>query len=97
MSVFVNFSVQAAPQSGGIVERLYIHKSGLVLFRLGKSSDLPESCSDITWPYQFNTTDTIGKEWLSLLLTAKSKGESLNIGYIPQAGTTRCKIEYLYQ
>jgi hypothetical protein len=95
--VFFNISVQAAPQSVGKVERLYIHKDGLVLLRLGKASDLPEACSDVNWPYQFNTTDITGKEWLSLLLTAKSKGESVNIGYIPQEGTTRCKIMYLYQ
>lgn len=87
----------AAPQSGGKVERLYINKAGTVLFRIGSPNALPDSCSDVNWPYEFKTTDTVGKEWLSLLLTAKAKDETINIGYIPQAGTTRCKVDYLFQ
>jgi len=97
MAILFNIPVQAAQQSHGMVERLYIRGDGVVLLRLGKSADLPADCSDPNWPYEFKTTDTTGKEWLSLLLTAKSKGEGLSIGYIPQAGTTRCKVYYLYQ
>ena len=87
----------SAPQSGGKVERLYINNSGTVLIRIGSTNNLPDDCSDLNWPYEFKTTDTVGKEWLSLLLTAKAKGESVNVGYIPQEGTTRCKIAYLFQ
>ena len=87
----------AAPQSGGKVERLYISDTGQVLFRLGATNKLPADCSDLNWPYEFKTTDVVGKEWLSLLLTVKAQGQSINIGYIPQTGSSRCKVAYLFQ
>ena len=63
------------------------------VFKLGKSSDLPEPCRDVNWRINLIPRTQQAKNGYLY----KSKGESLNIGYIAQAGTTRCKIECLYQ
>lgn len=84
----------AAPESRGKVSKLYVKEDGVVLFRLGETSNLPEDCTN-SWPYMFNTTDTVGKEWLSMLLAARATGDSLNIGYRKSSGD-RCGVVYLY-
>lgn len=96
LSIFGISVVQAAPQSSGKVERLYVRYDGYVLFKLGDSSNLPAECNDTNWPYQFNTSDAAGKEWYSMLLAYKTTGESLNIGFDPVAGSNRCNVVYLY-
>ncbi|WP_045860279.1 hypothetical protein [Teredinibacter purpureus] len=85
----------AAPQSGGKVTKLYVREDAVVLFKLGDTVSLPEGCSDSSWPYTFNTTDTVGKEWLSMLLAARATGEPLNIGYKEGDGN-RCGVVYLH-
>ncbi|KZY44293.1 hypothetical protein A3732_12645 [Oleiphilus sp. HI0050] len=89
--------LNAAPQSAGEVERIYVNSGGLVLFRLGKAVDLPADCSDVNWPYEFSVDDKSAKEWYALLLAAKAQGQSVRIGYYAQEGKTRCKVAYLYQ
>ena len=86
----------AGPTSSGQVERFYINHTGLVLFRLGASANLPAECSNVNWPYMFNTDDKVGKEWVSMLLAARATKEIVKIGYGSIESSDQCSVIYLY-
>jgi hypothetical protein len=94
--IFSSSQSFAAPASLGQVERFYINQSGLVLFRLGASANLPTECSNVNWPYMFNTDDKVGKEWVSMLLAARATKEIVKIGYGPIEDSDQCSVIYLY-
>jgi hypothetical protein len=91
--IFGFSSVSAAPGVGGKVTALYIKKDGLVLFKIGENP--PSVCADNKWPFKFYMQDTAAKEWVSMLLAARTSGQTIKVGYSPTDGS-RCAPVYIY-
>ena len=93
MIFFVGFT-QAAPEYNAKVRGFYVNSSKLVLVKL--DIDTPE-CGNTNWPFQFSVDSLVAKEWISMLLMAKSTKEKIIVGYTanPTAGG-RCSVEYFY-
>ncbi len=82
----------AAPAVKGQVDALYVNSSGTVLFRVATP---PSACNDSTWPFQFSMDDKVAKEWMSMLLAARTAKQDIIIGYFERS-SGRCDIAYVY-
>jgi hypothetical protein len=88
-----SFVSVAATEIANTVEKLYINKSGTVLFKLGVES--PSECVDSNWSFGFKITDTSGPEWFQMLHEAKLQGKTIGLGY-EENSPSRCTVSYIY-
>jgi len=84
----------SAPQYSGKVKGFYVNNDELVLVKLDIST--PE-CGNTNWPFEFSASSPVAKEWVSMLLMAKSSQTKINVGYTANTATGgRCSIAYFY-
>lgn len=89
-----SFFVGAAEYHGKI-NGLYVSQNGLVLLAVDNGISKPD-CNDPTWDFTFQLDSPVGQTWMSFILTAKTTGKDIKVGYTPNADS-RCGVNYLYQ
>jgi hypothetical protein len=88
-------SVQAATEYQGLVNGVYVNSSGTVLLAVDNGTSRPD-CKAGSWDFTFALGSQVGEAWLSLILTAKTTGKTIKVGYGPNT-EAKCSVAYIYQ
>jgi len=77
-------SITVAVETEGLVSRIYVNSSGLVLFALDQEVKERPACANNTlWQYAFSLqSSTSGREMYSMLLAAKTMNRDIKVGYL---------------
>ncbi len=78
----------------GVVKGFYVDKNGIVLVNIENPTSSP-MCSDPTWPFTFNISDSAAQYWLSMLLASRTTKDTIKLGYTTSE-TGRCEVRYFY-
>ncbi|MBL4703802.1 MAG: hypothetical protein JKY54_04735 [Flavobacteriales bacterium] len=92
----LGFSVQNsfADEFSGNVKGFYVNNNGVALVTMENGTTQP-NCPPGVWQFTFNTEDNGAKEWVSMLLTARTTQSNIKVGYSPNT-SNYCSVSYFY-
>lgn len=95
-SILIFSSVVSAAEWTGKVTNFYVNSAGQVLLKVKDSQgNVPQHCVTGLFPFAFSVKDLAAKEWVSMLLTAKTTQTDILVGYSPQDSQNQCVVAYL--